>query len=57
MNNQFLRYLNEIKKVWYIPAMIAIGIVLLLVRVEPEESVAVSTTDFSNRYVEETERC
>lgn len=57
MNRQFLCYLNEIKKFWYIPVMIAIGIVLMLIRIDPKESVAVSSMDFGTRYVEETERC
>ncbi len=57
MNEMIRQILGNVKKVWYIPLMIAIGIVFMLVQTQPNESVAVSSGNTNEQYLDEMERC
>lgn len=56
--NELMRHLiEELKRVWYIPAVICVGIVLMIVQTEPKEDVAVDSTVQVDQYIYQMESC
>ena len=55
MNERILKLAHEVKKVWYLPIMILLGVILLTRQFSGADAVPVATGATSEQYVSEVE--
>ncbi len=56
MNDLIRKIMPEVKKYWFIPVMILLGILLMTRQLDQPEAIVVSATAAEEKYIEETER-
>ncbi len=57
MNDTIKKIMAEIKRIWFIPAAIGVGIVLMTIQINSDESVPVNGTVQNMDYAESMEQC
>ncbi len=55
MNELIKKWVPEVKKYWFIPVMILLGVLLMTQQLSQPEAVTVSTADPEERFISETE--
>lgn len=55
MNELMRRILPELQKIWFIPAMVLLGVVLMVVQVGKDDAVPVSSVKTDDQYITNTE--
>lgn len=55
MNELMKKWLPEVKKYWYIPVMVILGVVLMARNPEQTDAVPVSAVNSDQQFIEETE--
>ncbi len=55
MNELIRRILPEVRKIWFIPVMVLLGIVLMVYQNDRTEAIPVAATTADDQYITETE--
>lgn len=55
MNELIKKWLPEVKKYWFIPAMVVLGVILMTQNLQQPEAVPVSASVGDQQFIEETE--
>lgn len=55
MNELIKKWVPEVKKYWFVPVMILLGVLLMTRQLDQPEAVAVSAVDSDRQFISETE--